>query len=166
MAGYARKELSFAAHAACGNAEQRRTEGCITQVRRTRTRTQVRCTSHCASLAPRMGPVYRPKFAQVCLRRNIPHFGQRACDGYHSHQSVCSDWTDIVLKEVERGELGLLVALDGLADCAYALILEVVGRQIQGRQHAIDAQGIGNCFWPFRGGNYVPAIPVATNPIG
>ena len=33
---------------------------------------------------------------------------------------------------VERRELGLLVALDGLADCAYALIVEVIEGQIQG----------------------------------
>ena len=41
MAGYAKEELSFAAHAACGNAERRRraeaqsggAEGCITQER-------------------------------------------------------------------------------------------------------------------------------------
>ena len=39
---------------------------------------------------------------------------------------------------VERRELGLLVALAGLADCAYALIVEVVEGQIQGCQPAYD----------------------------
>jgi uncharacterized protein YjbI with pentapeptide repeats len=61
-----------------------------------------------------------------------------ACDSYHSRQSVCSAWTDAIVLEVERRELGLLVTLDGLADCAYALILEVIGRQIKGRQPAAD----------------------------
>ena len=75
-------------------------------------------------------------------------FCQRARgDGYHSRHSVCSTWTDAIKLEVERRELGLLVALDGLADCAYALILEVVRGQIQGRQPAIDAQSVGNrCY--------------------
>ena len=126
MAGYARKELSFAAHAACGNAEQRRTEGCITQVRRTRTRTQVRCTSHCASLAPRMGPVYRPKFAQVCLRRNVPHFGQRAIDAQsvgNSCDAICS---------VSSGPIFIETA-------------QLVVTEVEARQRAIDTQSIGNC---------------------
>ena len=69
---------------------------------------------------------------------------QRACDGHHSRHSVCSTWTDAIVLEVERRELGLLVALDGLADCAYALILEVVVGQIQGRQRTVDAQSVGN----------------------
>jgi len=38
-----------------------------------------------------------------------------------------------------------VVALDGLADRAYALILEVVEGQIQGRQPAINAQGVSDC---------------------
>ncbi|KOO36034.1 hypothetical protein Ctob_015264 [Chrysochromulina tobinii] len=63
---------------------------------------------------------------------------QRACDGYHSRHSVCSNWTDAIVLEAERRELGLLVTLDGLADCAYALIREVVVGQIQGRQPAHD----------------------------
>ena len=105
-AGYVRKEHSFAAHAACGNAEQRRTEGCITQVRRTRTRAT--CTSNRAWLAPQMSMWVQSDPNSLKFRRNVPHFGQRA----------------------------------------------------------IDAQGIGNCFWPFRGRNNLAAIPVATNPIG
>ena len=35
---------------------------------------------------------------------------QRACDGHHSRHSVCSNWPDAVVLEVERRELGLLVA--------------------------------------------------------
>ena len=81
MAGYARKERSFAAHAACGNAERRRTEGCITQVRsaegrecerRAQAIPRIACTTYV-----NVDPI-RPKFAQVCLRRDVPHFGQRA----------------------------------------------------------------------------------------
>ncbi|KOO20877.1 hypothetical protein Ctob_003935 [Chrysochromulina tobinii] len=70
---------------------------------------------------------------------------QPACDGHHSRHSVCSNWPDVIVPEVERRELGLLVALDGLADRAYALILEVVEGQIQGRQPAINAQGVSDC---------------------
>jgi hypothetical protein len=65
-----------------------------------------------------------------------------ACDGHHGGHSVCSNWPDAVVSEFERRELGLLVALDGLADCANAIILEVVEGQIQGRQPAINAEGI------------------------
>jgi hypothetical protein len=69
---------------------------------------------------------------------------QRACDGYHSSNCVCSHWTDAVLLDVERRELGLLVSLDGLADCAYALILEVIEGEIQGRQRVVDANQRGD----------------------
>eukprot|EP00900_Chrysochromulina_parva_P009783 jgi/Chrpa1/18806/Chrysochromulina_OHIO_Genome00004951-RA len=81
------------------------------------------------------------------LLQLVPRQGQlhqRACDGHHSRHSVCSNWTNAIVLEVERRELGLLVFLDGLADCAYALIFEAVIGQIQGRQPAIDAQSVGN----------------------
>jgi hypothetical protein len=81
------------------------------------------------------------------MGQNSAYLSQGASDGYHSQHSVCSTWTDIVVlevKEVERRELGLLVALDGLADCPYALILEVVDGQIQGRQPAVDTQSVSD----------------------
>ena len=73
-------------------------------------------------------------------KRNVPHFGQRACDSYHSRHSVCSDWTDIVVPEVERRELGLLVILDGLADRTNSLILNVVAINRQLCQPAISSE--------------------------
>ena len=212
MAGYAREELSFAAHAACGNAERRRraeaqsggAEGCITQERQRQCAASHKSVVHwqsriahakithdagsrkekgpnslkfvrgetyhilvseplAASAGARAAAPSAPRLFQLrlCNKRenatghqqgkrllrikfgfwaNLLHFHQRACDNYHSRHSVCSDWTDLVVLEVERDELGLLVALNGLADCAYTLILEFVVRQIQGRQRAISSE--------------------------
>ena len=57
---------------------------------------------------------------------NSLNFCQRACDSYHSRDSVCSNWTDAVVPEIERRELGLLVTLDGLADRTNSLIPNAV----------------------------------------
>ena len=79
MAGYAREELSFAAHAACGNAERRHRLG----LHHTRAAAAVRCfTQERRALAIAITRAWvqegGPKFAQVCSWQNVPHFGQRA----------------------------------------------------------------------------------------
>ena len=79
-------------------------EGCIAQERQRQSaashKSVVHWQSRIASLARGSGG--GPKFAQVCSWLNVPHFGQRACGSYHSRNSVCSDWTDTVVPEVER----------------------------------------------------------------
>jgi hypothetical protein len=77
----------------------------------------------------KLKPWLKPSFFLHCItNRGLPFPAnvvdgqiqghQPACDGHYSRHSVCSNWPDAVVLEVERQELGLLVALDGLADCA------------------------------------------------
>ena len=85
MAGYARKERSFLQHmqgagtqSGCAQrAASHKCGGCERERERERRAQAIAHRSHtprCAMWA------CRPKFAQVCLRRNVPHFGQRAVD--------------------------------------------------------------------------------------
>ena len=98
------------------------TEGCITQERQRQCAASHKSVVHCTGNRhhSRMGSGRLHKFAQVCSWRNVPHFGQRAVDAKSG------------------GEL-----LD--ARHVTAKVSEMIIRQVDASQRAINAHGVSKC---------------------
>ena len=66
----------------------------------------------------------------------------RARDGQHGRHRLGTHLKDVIIPKVERRELRLLVALDGLADCNSSLIANRVAIYGQLRYGGVDAEGV------------------------
>ena len=72
----------------------------------------------------------------------LAHLCERKSGNCHGNHLLDTFGADAIPGDIERGELGLLVALDGLADRADALVLERVTTERQARErHVLRRKG-------------------------